>query len=61
MSKIFCLSEERAKMEEETTEARKNICIILGCIAEKMAGPSSIGLLTGPTLDYLLYHLVSFF
>ncbi|KAG1666496.1 RING finger and SPRY domain-containing protein 1 [Nymphon striatum] len=39
-----------------STEHR-NLCVVLGCIAEKLAGPSSIALLNEDTLNYLLSNL----
>lgn len=33
---------------------RRNACVVLGCIAEKMAGPTSVAVLTGDTLTYLI-------
>jgi hypothetical protein len=38
---------------------QRNVCVVLGCIAEKMAGPNSIAILTKGTLDYLLANLAS--
>jgi len=35
----------------------RNICVVLGCIAEKLAGPASIALLTETTLQYLKAQL----
>ena len=35
----------------------RNLAIVLGCIAEKLAGPRSVALLTPLTLDYLLSNL----
>ena len=35
----------------------RNLAIVLGCIAEKLAGPRSVALLTSTTLDYLLSNL----
>lgn len=35
----------------------RNMTIVLGCIAEKLAGPRSVGLLTPLTLEYLLSNL----
>jgi hypothetical protein len=32
--------------------------VVLGCIAEKLAGPSSISILTQGTLSYLITNLV---
>jgi len=37
----------------------RNICIVLGCLAEKLAGPNSIFLLTDGILDYLTSNLVN--
>lgn len=37
----------------------RNLCVILGCLAEKLAGPSSIAVLSETTLGYLLGNLVS--
>lgn len=36
----------------------RNLCVILGFLAEKLAGPNSIALLSDLTLDYLLRNLV---
>lgn len=35
----------------------RNMSIVLGCIAEKLAGPRSVALLTDTTLDYLISNL----
>lgn len=35
----------------------RNLCVILGCLAEKLAGPSSIALLNDSTLKYLINNL----
>jgi len=35
----------------------RNMSIVLGCIAEKLAGPRSVALLTTSTLDYLINNL----
>jgi len=35
----------------------RNLCVILGCLAEKLAGPSSIAVLSETTLGYLLGNL----
>ncbi|CAL4107697.1 unnamed protein product, partial [Meganyctiphanes norvegica] len=45
--------------EPNKCEARlhRNICVVLGCIAEKLAGPASIALLTETTLQYLKAQL----
>lgn len=35
----------------------RNLCVILGCLAEKLAGPCSIAILTDATLSYLLKNI----
>ncbi|XP_037959495.1 RING finger and SPRY domain-containing protein 1-like [Teleopsis dalmanni] len=35
----------------------RNLCVILGCLAEKLAGPSSVALLNENTLKYLIANL----
>lgn len=39
----------------------RNICVILGCMAEKLAGPSSVAILSKDTLHYLVNNLVSIY
>jgi len=34
-----------------------NICVVVGCLAEKLAGPSSVTLLTKDVIDYLFANL----
>ncbi|XP_055892147.1 RING finger and SPRY domain-containing protein 1-like [Biomphalaria glabrata] len=36
---------------------KRNICVLLGCLAEKLAGPHSISLLTSDILTFLIQHL----
>lgn len=36
----------------------RNICVILGVLAEKLPGPSSVAMLTSSTLEYLIMNLV---
>lgn len=43
-----------------TPRKERNLCVILGCLAEKLAGPSSVAVLSETTLGYLLGNLVSF-
>ncbi|MCL4135087.1 UNVERIFIED_CONTAM: hypothetical protein GTU68_056058 [Idotea baltica] len=57
LCKLFDLNGERAKTAWKQPCIHRNICVILGCIAEKLAGPSSIALLTPSTLEYLLCQL----
>ena len=35
-------------------EHSRNLAIVLGCVAEKLAGPRSVALLTTATLEYLI-------
>ncbi|KFM72319.1 RING finger and SPRY domain-containing protein 1, partial [Stegodyphus mimosarum] len=58
LSKMFCLSSEIAIKGKLYPTRHRNICVILGCIAEKLAGPSSTTLLTQDTMDYLFTNLV---
>lgn len=39
----------------------RNICVILGVLAEKLPGPSSVAMLTPGTLEYLITNLVFIF
>lgn len=54
---------EMLKLNSSTTTANhcpvwhRNVCIVLGCIADKLAGPSSVALLSKDTLDYLVRNL----
>lgn len=38
-------------------DCQRNICVLLGCLAEKLAGPNSIALLSSDVLDYLISNL----
>jgi len=54
------LEEEFGEGKEGESEAitkHRNLAIVLGCIAEKLAGPRSVALLTNKTLDYLIGNL----
>lgn len=42
----------------KTPRRERNLCVILGCLAEKLAGPNSIAILSDATLSYLLGNLV---
>ncbi|XP_072931116.1 RING finger and SPRY domain-containing protein 1-like [Epargyreus clarus] len=57
MHKIFKVSLERASMGELNVRVERNICVVLGCMAEKLAGPNSIAILTGHILNYLYAFL----
>lgn len=53
---------EMIKADNQTTTSipcERNFCVILGCLAEKLAGPSSISALTDTTLDYLFKNITS--
>jgi len=42
---------------DDAVTKHRNLAIVLGCIAEKLAGPRSVALLTEKTLDYLIGNL----
>jgi RING finger and SPRY domain-containing protein 1 len=49
---------EMIKTDTTTTiPCERNFCVILGCLAEKLAGPCSIAILTDTTLTYLLKNI----
>lgn len=49
---------EMIKSDATTTiPCERNFCVILGCLAEKLAGPCSISILTDATLSYLLRNI----
>ncbi|XP_052746656.1 RING finger and SPRY domain-containing protein 1 [Bicyclus anynana] len=54
---FYGLSEERACLGNGNPRVERNICITLGCIAEKLVGPNSVAVLTEDTLDYLVTYL----
>ncbi|KMQ93323.1 ring finger and spry domain-containing protein 1 [Lasius niger] len=56
LSHMFQLSQRLGQIQITATQQR-NICVVLGCIAEKLAGPSSIAILSDATLDYLVSNL----
>lgn len=53
------LSAMRALAADIDVQVERNICVVLGCIADKLAGPNSVAVLTEETLDYMLSFLVS--
>lgn len=55
--RMFWLSAKSSKRGRSDPNRHRNICIALGCIAEKLAGPTSVALLTESTLDYLIANL----
>lgn len=42
-----------------TPQRERNLCVILGCLMEKLGGPSSVTILSDTTLGYLMGNLVS--
>ncbi|TGZ54977.1 RING finger and SPRY domain-containing protein 1 [Temnothorax longispinosus] len=56
LSNMFQLPQKLGQIQITTTQQR-NICVVLGCIADKLAGPSSIAILSDATLDYLVSNL----
>lgn len=61
VAQMFNLSSASAIAGRTNSPRERNICVVLGCIAEKLAGPSSLGILNEGTLDYLLTNLVRIF
>lgn len=41
----------------QTVSCERNLCVILGCLAEKLAGPCSIAVLNESTLNYLMKNI----
>ncbi|KAJ8942934.1 hypothetical protein NQ318_003819 [Aromia moschata] len=52
------LSRDMAIMGRLNPTKQRNICVVLGCIAEKLAGPRNMEILTNDTIDYLLTNLL---
>lgn len=44
-------------LKEGNLRMERNFCVILGCLAEKLAGSNSISLLNKSTLDYLVFNI----
>uniref|UniRef100_T1IHI8 RING finger and SPRY domain-containing protein 1 n=1 Tax=Strigamia maritima TaxID=126957 RepID=T1IHI8_STRMM len=57
LSNTLKLNREAAQLRQHNLTWHRNVCVVLGCIAEKLAGPSSVALLTKDTLDYLLFSV----
>ncbi|XP_012549043.1 RING finger and SPRY domain-containing protein 1 isoform X1 [Bombyx mori] len=57
LTKLFRLSRQRALSNALDVKMKRNMCVVLGCIAEKLAGPNSVAVLTEETLDFLLAFL----
>ncbi|XP_060520649.1 RING finger and SPRY domain-containing protein 1-like isoform X2 [Cylas formicarius] len=54
---MFSLSTETALTGRNSPPRQRNICVALGSIAEKLAGPRNSEILTESVLDYLLTNL----
>ncbi|XP_066256182.1 RING finger and SPRY domain-containing protein 1-like [Euwallacea similis] len=54
---MFVLSRETALSERDNPARQRNVCVALGSIAEKLAGPRNIEILNGGVIDYLLTNL----
>lgn len=58
LSKLFNLSRQTASVKgRRSVRQQRNICIVLGVLAEKLSGPSSVAILTPGTLAYLITNL----
>ncbi|XP_069757549.1 RING finger and SPRY domain-containing protein 1 isoform X2 [Narcine bancroftii] len=57
LSEMLNLSASLAKKDACNPAKHRNTTAVLGCLAEKLAGPASIGLLSPGTLEYLLESL----
>uniref|UniRef100_A0A158R567 RING finger and SPRY domain-containing protein 1 n=1 Tax=Syphacia muris TaxID=451379 RepID=A0A158R567_9BILA len=53
LTRSFCLDERRSM----PSSWHRNVCIVLGCLAEKLAGLSSVQICTDVTLNYLIDNL----
>lgn len=52
------LSKETAISQRSNPTIQRNICVVLGCIAEKLAGPRNMDILNKDTIEYLITNLV---
>ncbi|CDQ73558.1 unnamed protein product [Oncorhynchus mykiss] len=59
LSEMLSLSATVARQDAIIPSKHRNTTAVLGCLAEKLAGPASIGLLSPGTLGYLLESLSS--
>lgn len=57
LCKMFDLCKESSAKGRRAPCQQCNMCIILGLLAEKLAGPSSVAMLTQGTLEYLVANL----
>jgi hypothetical protein len=59
LTRLFELNSATSMKGRASPNRHRNISIVLGCVAEKLAGPRSIAIFTRDTLDYLIANLVS--
>lgn len=57
LTSVFDLSSQKSMEGRNNPIIHRNMTIVLGCIAEKLAGPRSVALFTSGTLDYLISNL----
>lgn len=55
---LFSLSRQTALTERNNPTHQRNTCVVLGSIAEKLAGPRNREILNDNVIDYLLTNLV---
>lgn len=56
---MLYLSKEAAIQGRQNPAQERNICVVLGCIAETLAGPRNLRILNTNILEYLLTNLVT--
>lgn len=57
LRKNLSLSKNGPSPVYKANDCQRNICVLLGCLAEKLAGPNSIALLSTDVLEYLISNL----
>lgn len=61
LNKLLKQVAEMIKFSKRSPKYERNLCVILGCLAEKLPGPSCVAVLSDKILAYLLNNLVSIF
>uniref|UniRef100_A0A146LYJ7 RING finger and SPRY domain-containing protein 1 n=2 Tax=Lygus hesperus TaxID=30085 RepID=A0A146LYJ7_LYGHE len=57
LARHFDLSRKNRVLRGKDPRRQRNVCIVLGVLAEKLSGPSSVAILTRGTLDFLIGNL----
>ncbi|KAL1131126.1 hypothetical protein AAG570_012363 [Ranatra chinensis] len=57
LSRMFNLSKKNIVTRGSNNRVQRNICIVLGVLAEKLSGPSSVAILNPGTLAFLIANL----